>query len=65
MKQFKRETVYNGIGGYEKMEEIVETFYGYVKQNPVLIPLFPEDLTETKHKQKLFLTQFFWRPQAL
>ncbi|MCT1904029.1 globin [Oceanobacillus sojae] len=63
MKQFKRETVYNGIGGYKKVEEIVETFYGYVKQNPVLIPLFPEDLTETMHKQKLFLIQFFGGPR--
>lgn len=63
MKQNKTETVYSGIGGYEKIEQIVETFYGYVKQNPVLIPLFPDDLTETAHKQKLFLTQFFGGPR--
>ncbi|MEK4305566.1 globin domain-containing protein [Oceanobacillus sp. FSL K6-0251] len=63
MKQNNIKTVYSGIGGYEKMEQIVETFYGYVKENPVLIPLFPDDLTETAHKQKLFLTQFFGGPR--
>ncbi|WP_152657311.1 globin [Oceanobacillus sp. CFH 90083] len=63
MKQNNTETVYSGIGGYEKIEQIVETFYGYVKEHPVLIPLFPDDLTETMHKQTLFLTQFFGGPR--
>lgn len=57
------QTVYEGIGGYETIEAIVETFYGYVEQNSILRPLFPEDFTETKHKQTLFLTQFFGGPR--
>ena len=28
-----------------------------------MIPIFPEDLTETARKQRLFLTQFFGGPQ--
>lgn len=57
------QTVYEGIGGYETIEAIVETFYGYIEQNSILRPLFPEDFTETKHKQTLFLTQFFGGPR--
>ncbi|GIO22533.1 globin [Oceanobacillus sp. J11TS1] len=63
MKQSETQTVYSGIGGYEKIEQIVDTFYGHVEQNPILRPLFPDDFTETRHKQKLFLTQFFGGPR--
>ncbi|MFZ0371366.1 MAG: globin [Halobacillus sp.] len=54
-------TIYEAIGE-EKISELVESFYSRVSRHPDLIPIFPEDLTETARKQKQFLTQFFGGP---
>ena len=56
-------TIYEAIGGAETIEKIVTAFYKRVAKHPLLIPIFPEDLTETAWKQKLFLTQFFGGPR--
>ncbi|MFS0672014.1 globin [Ornithinibacillus sp. 179-J 7C1 HS] len=55
-------TVFEAIGGYETVERLVTAFYKRVGNHPKLIPIFPEDLTETARKQTLFLTQFFGGP---
>jgi hemoglobin len=55
-------TPYEMIGGAKTVARLVDTFYDLVKQHPELIPIFPEDLTETKKKQYLFLTQFLGGP---
>ncbi|MFC7321225.1 globin [Halobacillus campisalis] len=54
-------TIYEAIGE-EKLNELVDHFYKYVSEHPDLIPIFPDDLTETRRKQKQFLTQFFGGP---
>ncbi|MFQ3543902.1 globin [Halobacillus rhizosphaerae] len=54
-------TIYEAIGP-EKISELVEAFYQRVSKHADLIPIFPEDLTETARKQKQFLTQFFGGP---
>ena len=48
--------------GEDKLNQLVEAFYYRVGQHPDLIPIFPNDLTETARKQKQFLTQYltFW-----
>lgn len=48
--------------GEEKLHELVDLFYSRIKQDPILAPLFPDDLTETARKQKQFLTQFLGGP---
>ncbi|MEC5423593.1 globin [Virgibacillus sp. C22-A2] len=55
-------TMYEAIGGFDSIERLVTAFYKRVGEHPKLIPIFPEDLTETARKQKLFLTQFFGGP---
>lgn len=55
-------TIYEAIGGYEKISELVEAFYARVAKHPDLYPIFPDDLTETARKQTQFLTQFFGGP---
>ena len=60
MKQ--RGTIYKAIGEYEAVDRIVTHFYKRVGKHPDLIPIFPEDLTETARKQRKFLTQFFGGP---
>lgn len=55
-------TIYEAIGGREAVFKLVDAFYARVGSHPDLIPIFPDDLTETARKQKQFLTQFFGGP---
>ncbi|GGC74811.1 hypothetical protein GCM10007216_01780 [Thalassobacillus devorans] len=55
-------TIYEAIGGREAVATLVDAFYARVGNHPDLIPIFPDDLTETARKQKQFLTQFFGGP---
>ncbi len=56
------ETFYEMIGGSETLSRLVDTFYDLVKKHPDLAPIFPDDLTDTKEKQYMFLTQFLGGP---
>ncbi|MGZ9585397.1 globin domain-containing protein [Paenibacillus marinisediminis] len=56
------ETLYDMIGGEQTVRRMVEAFYPRVQQEPLLAPLFPEDITPVLEKQFLFLTQFFGGP---
>lgn len=55
-------TIYELAGGDPAFEALVARFYGYVENDPVLRPMFPEDLEPGKRYQFLFLTQFFGGP---
>lgn len=55
-------TPYEAIGGAEAVGKLVDAFYRRVAAHPDLAPIFPPDLTETRRKQFLFLTQFFGGP---
>ncbi|TFD97595.1 globin [Jeotgalibacillus sp. R-1-5s-1] len=55
------ETPYEMIGE-AKLTELVHAFYEKVGNHPLLIPIFPDDLTETIRKQKQFLTQYLGGP---
>lgn len=55
-------TIYEAIGGQPAVDSIVHAMYKHVAKHEDLIPIFPEDLTETAYKQRLFLTQFFGGP---
>ncbi|KQL18688.1 globin [Cytobacillus solani] len=50
------------IIGADKLHKLVEAFYNRVGQHPDLIPIFPNNLTETARKQKQFLTQYLGGP---
>ncbi len=53
---------YELLGGSDTISRLVDAFYNLVAQHPDLAPIFPEDLTETKEKQYMFLTQFLGGP---
>lgn len=55
-------TLYEAIGGFEQVERLVTALYERVAAHPDLIPIFPEDFTETARRQTLFLTQFLGGP---
>lgn len=56
------QSVYEMIGSEEPIRRLVNAFYAKVEQDPVLRPMFPDDLEEGKHWQFLFLLQFFGGP---
>ncbi|MEF2243575.1 MULTISPECIES: globin domain-containing protein [unclassified Paenibacillus] len=58
----KKETIYEALGGADKLREIVEAFYPKVQAHPLLGPLFPENILPVMEKQHMFLTQFFGGP---
>ncbi|TMZ36911.1 hypothetical protein EMG21_33750, partial [Klebsiella pneumoniae] len=55
-------TIYDRIGGYPTISRIVEAFYPRVQRDPLLAPIFPDDIRPVMEKQRLFLTQFFGGP---
>ncbi len=55
-------TPFHAIGGEKVISRLVDAFYKRVANHPDLIPVFPDDLTETARKQKQFLTQYLGGP---
>jgi hemoglobin len=51
-------TPFEAIGGDEVISKLVNAFYKRVGEDPLLSPIFPNDLTETARKQQQFLTQY-------
>jgi len=52
-------TVHQAVGGDEFFVELVERFYAGVAADPVMRPMYPDDLTEPKRHLALFLIQFW------
>jgi hemoglobin len=59
-----RTTVHDVVGGDEFFAELVERFYAGVAQDPVLRPLYPDDLGEPKRHLTGFLVQYWGGSQA-
>jgi len=55
-------TVYELMGGEPTFFALVERFYEGVAQDPVLRPLYPEDLGPSKRPLALFLSQYWGGP---
>ena len=54
-------TVYEAVGDV-RFRALVTAFYRRVVVDPVLRPMFPDDMEEAKERQYLFLVQFFGGP---
>jgi hemoglobin len=57
-------TIYDQIGGEPTLRRLVDAFYTRVAADPLLRPMFSDDLDESKRRQFLFLVQFFGGPQT-
>lgn len=60
-------TVWDAIGGTdggapEAFAALVDAFYAGVVDDPVLRPMYPENLTESRENLALFLIQYFGGP---
>src|SRR5688500_1887624 len=56
-------SVYDCLGGDEKFALLVEAFYRGVERDPVLRPMYPEELGEARERLLLFLIQFWGGPR--
>jgi hemoglobin len=57
-------TVHQAVGGDEFFVELVERFYVGVADDPIMRPMYPDDLTEPKRHLAGFLIQFWGGSQA-
>lgn len=55
-------SLYDEIGGEPVFRQLVDAFYVRVEADPLLRPLFPEDMGPGKEHQFLFLSQYFGGP---
>jgi hemoglobin len=55
-------TVYEMVGGMETFRRLALAFYRRVEADPLLRPMYVEDLGEAAEKLGLFLAQFFGGP---
>jgi hemoglobin len=56
-------SVYDIVGGSEFFERMVARFYEAVETDPVLRPLYPDDLGPSRDHLALFLVQYWGGPQ--
>ena len=56
------DTLYDRAGGQAWFDDLVERFYEGVEADPVLRPIYPEDLGPGKRHLALFLGQYWGGP---
>jgi len=56
-------SVYEFVGGDAPFAVLVDAFYRGVETDPLLRPMYPDDLGEAKERLFLFLVQFFGGPR--
>ena len=57
-------TVYEMVGGEQFFVDLVDRFYEGVADDPVLRPLYPDDLAESRRFLAGFLVQYWGGPTA-
>ena len=56
------DALYDRVGGEQFFVDLVDRFYLGVAGDPLLRPLYPDDLTESSHHLALFLIQYWGGP---
>ena len=58
-------TFYDAVGGQETFRSLVHHFYSGVREDPVLVPLYPPDeLDEAEERLRMFLVQYWGGPRT-
>lgn len=57
-------TVFEAVGGMDTFRRLVDAFYAGVAEDPILRPMYPENLDPPRRRLTLFLAQFFGGPQS-
>src|SRR3989442_10529183 len=63
MTQSHAATVYAAVGD-QTFRELAAAFYRRIAEDPLLRPMFPGDLEESRERQYLFLVQYFGGPST-
>jgi hemoglobin len=58
------DALFSRVDGEQFFFDLVEAFYLGVSGDPLLRPLYPDDLTEPKHHLALFLVQYWGGPST-
>ncbi len=61
---FVASTMYDRVGGEPFFQSLVDRFYAGVASDPVLRPLYPEELDAPNEHLRLFLIQYFGGPRT-
>ena len=56
------DTLFERVGGEQFFVDLVDRFYVGVAGDPLLRPLYPEELSESSHHLALFLVQYWGGP---
>lgn len=56
--------VYDAVGGWPFFVDLVDGFYAGVSADPLLRPLYPEDLADSRRHLAGFLAQYWGGPPA-
>ena len=64
LKRKSEGTPYERWGGQPFFDALVEQFYVGVATDPLLRPMYPDDLTESKAHLALFLGQYWGGPEV-
>jgi hemoglobin len=56
------DTLFERVGGEQFFVDLVDRFYVGVAGDPLLRPLYPEELSESSHHLALFLMQYWGGP---
>ena len=56
------DALFDRVGGEQFFVDLVDRFYLGVAGDPLLRPLYPDDLTESSHHLALFLMQYWGGP---
>lgn len=54
--------IYELAGGDAPFRRLIEAFYAGIEREPLLRPMYPDDLASSKEHLFLFVTQFFGAP---
>ncbi len=57
------QSVFDRVGGWGFFERLVEGFYVGVAADPILRPMYPEDLEDSRRHLVLFLAQYWGGPR--
>ena len=55
-------SLYDAVGGEPVFRQLVADFYAGVAQDPVLRPLYPDDLGPAEERLRMFLVQYWGGP---
>ena len=55
-------TIFDAVGGASWFEEMIDRFYDAVETDPMLRPMYPDDLTDSRDHMVKFLSQYWGGP---